>query len=204
MLIEQHTLYDGSTEATILLQDFHQEYTACWNENYSPGPYFSAQVIWDDDDLLDLINALRPGQPDPEEQLLLAKSLVFGTKLGEMTDYFGADQWTLWRIRGSIDGLGHAWSILGDALTTTVSGDSDCFDYWPNTMDMLFDMAKDMDALMGGSYRKATLQIAKATLDNSAGAVMPYSSEIRNEAEQAYMRALLISEWGYPERWTDD
>jgi hypothetical protein len=205
MLSDQHETYDGETEVTILLNDVHQEYTACWDAplNAAGQPFVTARVVFDASSLADIAGQRgarteTTSFPDAygEQQVWSAALAIFGDPLDDFRDDWGEPpQWTIWMLRGSIAGVGRAWSILGDALTTTVSGDDDAFDYWPNTMDMLWELAVDLDALGQASYRKATKQIAHATLTNSSGATMPYTDRLRNEDEQREQRELLLGEW---------
>jgi hypothetical protein len=142
--------------------------------------YVRIQIIWDQYELESTVELLELVDPQPmtdadgnprvtdsDARVTAAFKSLFGDSLVGLLD--GSETpYTIWKLSGTIKGLDRAFTALLDALTPRLndggdittpfwqpSGDDDVFDYWPNTMDMLWDFACNLDTLTSGEvYRK--------------------------------------------------
>lgn len=131
----------------ILLIDHHGEYTGSLAAvtGYEEGKWVRCMIVWDGFSLGSLRNAL--GLPDEDDAVTAAFRAIYADKLDPLLDDACAtpDMATIWEISG--EGKRRAFDHLLHALDTVPSGDDDVFDYWPNTMDMLWSFAHDLDTL---------------------------------------------------------
>lgn len=200
----------------ILLFDPHGEYTGClamlpnYAEDYKErGVDFSetwvrCQVIWDGYQMTETISHLRvmgvegiQGDDEAERRVTDAFHLMFDDKLDKLIDFATPDSATIWKLSGGIEGLTRAFNALFTALNIQPSGDDDVFDYWPNTMDMLYAFATDLDELedqLGrdsigglGGYRERVAEMASQTY---------HERYDQDPAEYDY-----LDEWGHEARW---
>jgi len=196
---------------TLLLHDMHQEYTGDFgnhNSNFeSTKPANSTiwgdcELFWDSYGVSHTLAELRGVTEDQGNTLALS---VIRTMLpAEFIDREGGpDAVTgVWRLTGSIAFLEMKFLQLKEALDVDyVSGDDDAFDYWPNTMDMLWDFALDLDALTQtklhtGQVHEVARKVFEGTINRR------YYDDRPNTAEEiAEQRELFLQEWGlnYPD-----
>jgi hypothetical protein len=124
--------------ATIILGDWHSEYTGNWPKRYGGWPDDWAQVRGIDVFVLQEVHEVLSGEELPESTM---KLLLPGFESdGEISQYS-----TIWAIDGTPGGHEEAFCELLGWLDVQPSGDDDFFDYWPNTMEMLWEYAKDLD-----------------------------------------------------------
>jgi hypothetical protein len=124
--------------ATVLLGDWHTEYTGNWPKRYGGWPDDWAQVRGIDVFLLQEVYETLTSDELSETTLRL---LMPGFEDDEISQYS-----TVWVIDGTPDGHEAAFVELLGWLDCQPSGDDDFFDYWPNTMDMAWQYAADLDA----------------------------------------------------------
>lgn len=143
MILTPITQHGGS----ILLHDHHGEYTGELANlaRYEDGKHLRCLVIWDGYNLSSVRTAL--GLSDDDSIIDAAFHTIYGDKLDAFLadNYSSPYQATIWEISG--EGIRRAFDYLLNALDTVPSGDDDTFDYWPNTMDMLWEFARDLDAM---------------------------------------------------------
>lgn len=142
MILTPITQHGGS----ILLQDHHGEYTGSLaGVTYDDGKWCRALVIWDGFNLSSVRADL--GLPSDDDAIDAAFRTMFDTRLDAFLTENGAEPYnaTIWEISG--EGMHRAFDQLFNALDTIPSGDDDTFDYWPNTMDMLWEFACDLDTM---------------------------------------------------------
>ena len=174
MLIDDKPDYQGETHGVILLHDIHGEYTASLNAQPVFAPIADdkadtkdsvrCEVIWDQYNLEYTIQQMGLAKDDDEAEthVLAAFHTLFGDKLDDLIEH--SNPYDIWRISGSLPGLTRAFEALHADLMPTPSsyelegkvheywqpsGDDSVFDYWPNTMDMLWMFAQDLDKLIG-------------------------------------------------------
>lgn len=173
MLIENQPDYEGEPHATVLLHDIHGEYTASLNAQPIFAPTTEGksdlkdtvrcEVIWDQYELEHTIERMElvKGEGAAEDHVLAAFHALFGDKLDPLIEH--SNPYTIWQISGSWKGLERAFEALHADLMPTPSsytlegktheywqpsGDDSVFDYWPNTVDMLWMFAQDLDDAM--------------------------------------------------------
>lgn len=145
----------------ILLHDHHREYTGDLDTltGYTDGKWCRVEVIWDGFALESHRAYL--GLPSDDAAIDAAFRQIFGDKL----DAFLVDACaepsmaTIWSIMG--EGKRRAFDHILNALDTVPTGDDDTFDYWPNTFDMLWEFACDLDELESSTEHR-TLAAALA------------------------------------------
>jgi hypothetical protein len=206
MISRDHTAAWGR-DVTLLLGDYHREYTGVLDEisgtyddsldgDEKTRSYVRASVVWDQYELIDTIADLQEAdQESAESAVHRMQAEIFAGFEEEL-----AESPHVWRIMGSPYGLARAFNALANALNVdTVGGDDDAFDYWPNTMDMLHEFARDLDRIHGTDhFGKLVEEIAANVLDRTASETTgtTHSSETKDER-----RDFFAGEWGYPERW---
>jgi hypothetical protein len=126
--------------ATVLLGDWHSEYTGEWPKRYGGWPNDWAQVRGIDVFLLQEVHELLSGEELSESTLRLLIPMEENEGYDEISQFS-----TLWVIEGTPDGHEMAFIQLLGWLDVQPSGDDDFFDYWPNTMDMVWQYASDLD-----------------------------------------------------------
>jgi hypothetical protein len=184
---------------TIVLHDLHREYTGGWegHEGYhSRGRHRECEIAWSTSGVQDTLQDLRDYPADrveSETERLMHEFLPpeFIEREGDMIE-------AVWKLNGPIEFLSFKFMQLVERLEVdSVSGDDDAFDYWPNTMDMLWDFASDLDEIAperDGFYRQRVWKVAKKVFEGTIAA--PWGPEGTNEELQAQRRDLFKSEWG--------
>ena len=192
----------GNKEVSILLGDYHREYTGELDklEMYDDsgrfgdkgGTFVRCSVIWDTYELAQVFDDIH-GVENGEAEIERMTNLIFPPELHEIPH--------IWLITGHLRGLDRVFDTLANALTVeTVSGDDDAFDYWPNTMDMLFDLATDLDRLNDTlAYTDRVTEIAEGVFERT---VADAQGSQYDTVEQR--RDLFASEWSNLERWKRD
>jgi len=190
----------------VLLFDPHQEYTGCIDAlpNYDKeatdkglpftDTWLRAEILWNGYSISQTVANLRPelGMVDAEIEVIKAFRLLFADKLDDLIDFATPADAVIWKLSGAIGGLTRAFDALFNALDSAPSGDDDFFDYWPNTMDMLYIFATDLDDLnrndadliSGFRYKVKVAQMAQKIYDEC-------SADGRDHAD----------EWGHTTRW---
>jgi hypothetical protein len=125
--------------ATVILGDMHSEYTGNWPKNYGGWPDDHAYVRGIDIFVLQETYETLSGH-ELEESLL--RQLLPGFDPDDELSQYS----TIWVVDGSPGGHDKVFDDLLSWLDVQPSGDDDFFDYWPNTMDMAWVYAKDLDA----------------------------------------------------------
>lgn len=151
----------------ILLHDHHREYTGDLDTltGYTDGKWCRVEVIWDGFALESHRAYL--GLPADDAAIDQAFRQIFSDKLDQfLTDACAEPSMaTIWSIMG--EGKRRAFDHILAALDTVPTGDDDTFDYWPNTMDLLWEFACDLDELES-SIEHRTLARDLATKVNTA------------------------------------
>jgi hypothetical protein len=156
---------------SLLLFDYHGEYTGTLGSIYAPedNAHAEARIVFDPHRLEDLLEArlhLHGLSYDHPAREVLAPlmtqiaKLVFGERIYDaIVAENGEDAIPggyHWLIEGNREGLIRIFEQLLKALSNldparveygsygTPSGDDDTYDYWPNTMDMLWAFALDL------------------------------------------------------------
>jgi hypothetical protein len=192
----------------ILLHDIHAEYTGDFGNlpqlvDGAMDTHVRVSVIWDHyamenlaSDLGELTGVTSFPDAYGEQQAEKAFSLIDPTgDLATRLDIYDTPT-HLWLIEGRPKGLERAFDHLASALDVEdgVHGDDDAFDYWPNTMDMLWVFAEDLDTIKKHDLHKQYVRsIAQRVLDRTAA-----QSWVTNEKDQ---RQLMIDEWGREGQW---
>ena len=179
---------------TLLLHDLHAEYTGTFGDNNSnfaetkPANstiWGDCELYWSSYGVADALTEIFGYEGDTgHDQMLRVMREFFPPEFIEREGGYEAINY-VWRLTGNRDFLEMKFNQLAQALDVDyVSGDDDAFDYWPNTMDMLFDFALDLDAIdKTEAHRELATTIARRVL---AGTVQRGTTE----------REVFISEWG--------
>jgi hypothetical protein len=125
--------------ATVILGDMHSEYTGNWPKRYGGWPDDWAQVRGVDVFVLQEAHETLSGEELPESTL---KLLLPGFETDDEISQYS----TIWLVDGTPGGHDEVFAELLGWLDVQPSGDDDFFDYWPNTMDMAWQYASDLDA----------------------------------------------------------
>lgn len=140
---------DEQPHAYVLLADCHAEYTSQWPKTYGRWPEGYAYVRDINVSQIEEAREVLTGNPswqggDEDEWNKVWEFLLpgFAATL-EMTPLNNYSH--IWMIEGDIRGHQAAFAELLGWLDVQPSGDDDFFDYWPNTMDMLWHYASDLD-----------------------------------------------------------
>jgi hypothetical protein len=201
---EQPTEYGGGEQGlihTLLLHDMHGEYTGEFDKKpEGDNGYGETDLYWQTSKMQDALHEIFGYKADVAERQAAALMPEFLPKafLEREGDYI---EW-VWRVTGCYEYLVAKFNQLYISLNVDyVSGDDDAFDYWPNTMDMLWDFACDLDDInpFGGTIHRGQVwglakkvfqgTIRHKTWDNED------KSEIHGRAV-ADRYALFVSEWG--------
>jgi hypothetical protein len=146
----------------ILLFDPHGEYTGCLNnlpnydrEAHAKGIPFTdtwlrCQMLWDGYSIVQTAQNLGLANDVAEDRVNEAFHLIFDDKLDDLIQWATPADAMIMKLSGASWGLRRAFDALFNALDSAPSGDDDFFDYWPNTMDMLYTFATDLDAIFEG------------------------------------------------------
>jgi hypothetical protein len=201
---ERETEYGGGEDGkvhTILLNDMHGEYTGDFETRVDGFPYGVTELAWQTSKIQDTLQELRGFSADLAESQALSLMREF-LPLHFIRDNDAYIEW-VWRLTGSKEYLEIKFRELHDTLRVdSVSGDDDAFDYWPNTMDMLWDFACDLDDITGSTvHRESVWEVAQWVFVGTVGQD-PYNKGHLDE----YRRQLFVSEWGLdrsdqPEGW---
>jgi hypothetical protein len=181
---------DGHT-FTLLLHDMHGEYTGDFDKRLPDMPYGECEVIWKTSGVIDTFQEVRGIDADQAERA--AATMMRDYLPAPFVTAHGGDsayiEW-VWKLTGSKEYLDAKFQQLWDALNVeTVSGDDDAFDYWPNTMDMLWDFAKDLDDIFDNEDHKARVwDLAKRVFEGTVGPP--------NEKDYSNRKELFTGEWG--------
>lgn len=203
LVSERETEYEGGEDGkvyTLLLNDMHGEYTGEFDSRVSGFSYGVTELAWQTSKIQDTLQELRGFSADlAETQALSLMKEFLPAKFIE--GEYGASyiEW-VWRLTGSLEYLAVKFDQLCEALNVNaVSGDDDAFDYWPNTMDMLWEFATDLDSIgpVIGTWRARVWEIAKKVYE---GTVESQVKNARSEFDPKEVRAdaekLFLSEWG--------
>jgi len=204
MLIQDNE-QTGHRNIEVLLHDMHGEYTG----NFADIPMFKngqsdnvvrVQLVWDHyalegvaANLGQLTNITAFPAAYGEQQAEKAYRALFTDSLDEWL--YGEMPNALWLVSGTPKGLERAFDHLAAALDVEdgVSGDDDAFDYWPNTMDMLWDFALDLDALKKNDlHTRYVRDIAQRVFNRTVS-----RSSHRDQQDQ---KELFLGEWKN-DRW---
>lgn len=203
-MITEHN--DELQQYTILLNDPHGEYTGClkdlpnFDEAIGMASWVRCNIIWDGYALQtechrarrkteEGIGDMMAFYNETDRRVNEAFRTMFADTLDDILDFQTPDGATIWSISGRMGGLERAFRTLFDSLNRAPSGDDDFFDYWPNTMDMLYAFASDMDELdENGAYRAEVADMAQRIwLESTDGGA-------EGETDNA-------NEWGHLTRW---
>jgi hypothetical protein len=197
---------------TILLHDYHLEYgsvlgrvsmydeTTGITDRQKTSSFVRCEVVWDQYNIIDLIaklNNLPEGEAEDVAETI--RRHIFPGSQFDDWDYH------IWQLHGTLLGLGRAFEALYAALDVPegVGGDDDAFDYWPNTVDMLLEFARDLDALTSMRMRvPRVMELVDRVLDRSCHRTH-FSGRPMTAEESDEQRQLLTDEWGYPGRWAE-
>src|SRR5215471_9330521 len=136
---------------TIILHDLHREYTGDFESRIDGQPYGECEIAWSSSGVIDTLTELWGYSHEHAERV--AERLIRDFIPGQFLEREGSYIECVWRLTGSKEYLEIKFRQLHDALRVdAVSGDDDAFDYWPNTMDMLWDFACDLDAIDPGPF----------------------------------------------------
>jgi hypothetical protein len=192
---EDHKVY------TLVLHDMHREYTGDFDSRIDGQWYGQTELAWSTSGVIDTLSELRGFNAEIAESQ--ARKLARDFLPHEFIEREGGDDAYLeavWRLTGSKEYLALKFDQLAKALDVdSVSGDDDAFDYWPNTMDMLWDFACDLDQIspVVGTWRSRVWEVAKkvyeGTVESQVANARPEfdKAEIRRDAEK-----LFVDEWG--------
>jgi hypothetical protein len=187
--------------ATLILPDYHMEYTsAAWTNDpsrthWKHDDWYRAEIVWDEMNVLDTLAACRDLRSDASiydnAEVAEAKRLIFNVLFSPVLDEHEVAENYVWMLTGSRRGLARAWVHLYEALDAKPSGDDDFFDYWPNSMDVLWRFSEDLDGWKhaGNHHRTATQELARRVWDR----VGP--QQIAGDRDGDYD---LRTEWGGP------
>lgn len=188
----------------IVLHDYHREYTGVLDAlpptDGGIDTHVRAEVIWDHfaiegfcSDLGSIAEVTSFPGAYGDQQAEKAWSMIDPS--GVLAKLIDCDMpQHLWLIEGRPKGLERAFDCLAAALDVEdgVHGDDDAFDYWPNTMDMLYDFATDLDKVKKNDLHTTYVrQIAQRVLDRTA----------KTQSVAGDTRELMLSEWGRTETW---
>lgn len=186
---DQPTEYGGGENGkvhTLLLHDMHGEYTGGFDERLKGFGYGEVDLYWQTSKMQDALQEIFDYKADIAERQTtsLMREMLPAAFLEREGDYI---EW-VWRVTGCKEYLVAKFDQLCKALTVDqVSGDDDAFDYWPNTMDMLWDFATDLDDIgVVGSCRARVWEIAKKVFQGTVNA---------RDARPDY-HELFVQEWG--------
>jgi len=193
---EQRTEWGGGAEGkihTIILHDMHREYTGDFDRRIPDLPYGQTEIFWSSSGVIDTLTEIWGYNAEHAEQVAarLLKDFAPPEFLEREGDYIEA----LWRITGSLEYLEIKFRELHDALRVdSVSGDDDAFDYWPNTMNMLWDFALDLDAIshsIAGTHQHMVWEVAQWVFVGTVG----QDANDKGQLDE-YRRQLFVGEWG--------
>lgn len=196
----------------ILLHDIHGEYTGdleklpqlIQGDMDAIDAWCRASVIWDHyaverlcSDLGSLSGVTSFPDAYGEQQAQKAWNMIDPT--GSISKMLDTDMPThLWLIEGRPNGLERAFDCLAEAMTVDyVGGDDDAFDYWPNTMDMLWAFAVDLDTIGLDPHKGRLLEIVR----DLAVRVLDRSSKGRSGLFSQEQHDMLVDEWGRKDTW---
>jgi hypothetical protein len=155
--VDEKTTYksDGTTKQTpvaqIMLADCHAEYTGDWPKRFGSWPDDYAYMRMIDvsaiEDVHDAITGTRSWENDEEHTKRWNDvwEFLFPGFIATL-DMDPNSYACFYTIEGDPGGHHQVFVDLRDKLDVVPSGDDDFFDYWPNTMDMLWTYACDLDA----------------------------------------------------------
>lgn len=154
----------------ILLHDHHLEYTGTL-DHIPPydgeGSWCRVTMVWNGYELESTRSYLGLPEGDDADAIIdAAFRQIFGTTLDAFLEANSATPSTahIWSIMG--EGKRRAFDWILNALDTVPSGDDDTFDYWPNTFDMLWEFACDLDELADSTeHRDLAAALARKITD---------------------------------------
>lgn len=201
---EQPTEFGGGEQGlihTLLLHDMHGEYTGDFDKRPEGNfGYGETDLWWRTAAMQDALHEIFGYSANDAERQAAALMPEFLPRafLEREGDYI---EW-VWRVTGCYEYLVAKFDQLCTALSVDyVSGDDDAFDYWPNTMDMLWDFACDLDAIgpVIGTWRARVWEVARkvfqGTINHKTWANEEHDSELHGRAV-ADRFAMFVSEWG--------
>lgn len=170
---------------TVLLMDWHGEYTGGLDQvkGYEDGKYCRSHIVWDGYALGHVRTRLGI-EGDEDDAVNAAFRSLFADKLDPVLDLASGDASSvyIWEIGGH--GIERAFTHLLNALDTVPSGDDDTFDYWPNTMEMLWEFACDLDSIDSStSHRDRVHTQGKRIRDELAGQEWAQDSGVDDPTE---------------------
>lgn len=191
----QDPQYGGGEDGiihTLLLNDSHAEYTGEFDKRPEGFPgYGECEIFFRFSGVQDALQDIFGYDADTAERQ--TRRMMREMLPAEFIEREGGDdaylEW-VWRLTGSREYLETKFLELWNTLKVDyVSGDDDAFDYWPNTMDMLWDFAVDMDAITNSEqHRVAVWTLARHVFEGTTRRDEP---DRTHEQEQ-----LFVGEWG--------
>ena len=187
---------------TLLLHDVHREYTGDFGDNnwIDSDLNGDCEFFWDTYGVSHTLAELRQVSEDDGEAL--AHKLMPEIIPPAFIEREGGPEYVygVWRLTGSRAFLEMKFEKLLQALKVDSTwGDDDSFDYWPNTMDMLWDFALDLDGLEGqwGGHKAAVTEVARHVFEGTIAAQWgPKVDGTKRLEEIARRHSLFGGEWG--------
>ena len=192
---EQKAEWGGGADGmlhTLLLNDSHAEYTGDFDKRpEGHDGYGECEIFFRFSGMQDALQDIFGYDADTAERQ--TRSLMREFLPPAFIEREGGDdaylEW-VWRLTGSREFLEKKFLQLWNALKVdSVSGDDDAFDYWPNTMDMLWDFACDLDEITSSEqHRVAVWTLARKVFEGTVNRAP--------EHDRPRQRELFIGEWG--------